>query len=185
MVSGLFEATFFEKNKPDAFFTTRSYKALRFKHPCDYNCAPIKNNNDAAALTVGAYGKSNMLNRWPNILGRLFLSFAALSVAYSAAAESFDVLMIGNSYTKGRSTEPDGGTTDDVQGLFDADPGHSGIVVEKAVGGRSLRTHANDPETLALITDSALVWDAIVLQEQSLLPAASPPCRSLTTAVLF
>ena len=86
-------------------------------------------------------------------------------------ANDYRILMIGNSYTKGRSTESVGGTSNDLQGLFDADLSHTATVVEQAVGSYRLVDHLNDPVVVNLITDPNNIWDVIVLQEQSELPA--------------
>ena len=51
---------------------------------------------------------------------------------------SFQILMIGNSYTQGQSGVPTGGVTEDLQGIFDADPTFNASITERAAGGQTL-----------------------------------------------
>jgi hypothetical protein len=107
-----------------------------------------------------------------NLRHYTFVTFACCCSSPSAVwADNFDILMIGNSYTQGRSAEPLGGTDEDLQGIFDADSTHSATVVTRAEGGWTLQDHANSSDTTNLITRGAITWDFIVLQEQSTLPA--------------
>ncbi|TWU26027.1 PEP-CTERM sorting domain-containing protein [Bythopirellula polymerisocia] len=91
---------------------------------------------------------------------------ATLCFGRTAPGSDFNVLMIGNSYVQGNSSAR--AVSLDVQGLFDADPAHTGTVTKRAESSWSLKTHAESSITTDLITNSATYqWDAIVLQEQS------------------
>ena len=100
----------------------------------------------------------------------LFFVAAFSFLAPSTRAEDFNILMIGNSYTQGQAGP--GGVTNDVLGIFNADPDHTASVTERAQGGYTIVSHLNDATTLNLITDNvANQWDVIVVQEQSTRPA--------------
>jgi hypothetical protein len=73
--------------------------------------------------------------------------------------------MIGNSYTQGNSTAR--ATSLDVQGLFDADPDFSAMVIVRADSSASLEDHAANPLTISLLTNASNKWDVVVLQDQS------------------
>ncbi len=102
------------------------------------------------------------------MLSLRFAVMAWLGISNVGLASTLNVLMIGNSYTY-RNT---GGPSDDLQGIFDADPDYSATVVRRVDGGASLWGHRTNPLTTDLITDSVTnQWDVIVLQEQSTRPA--------------
>ncbi|MEM7515698.1 MAG: hypothetical protein AAF368_02070, partial [Planctomycetota bacterium] len=93
------------------------------------------------------------------------------SAGSPSPATNFNILMIGNSYTQGVGSAPPGGVTEDLQGLFDADPSYSATVSERAMGGWTLLTHLGDATTRNLIEDTAsFSWDIVCLQEQSTRP---------------
>ncbi len=90
----------------------------------------------------------------------------ALCLVATVRGDAFNVLMIGNSYVQGNALAR--AVSLDLQGLFDADPAHTGNVTARAESSWSLKTHAESSITTDLITNSATYqWDAIVLQEQS------------------
>ena len=72
------------------------------------------------------------------------------------------VLFIGNSYTQNNRLP-------DVVAQLAKAAGHALSTRLHATGGNTLARHANNPNTLELINSQH--WDAVVLQEQSIIPA--------------
>lgn len=93
------------------------------------------------------------------------LLFAFLPCLPAAAeTEPVRILFIGNSYT--------GQIKKTLQELVAASPRANSELAFITPGGRTLRQHLNNPETVARIREGA--WDFVVLQDQSQTPAVFP-----------
>jgi hypothetical protein len=98
---------------------------------------------------------------------RVFFRLLCLALAFfptaAFAAEALRVLFIGNSYT----------AQNNLPGLFSDIVASTGeprpMVKSRTPGGRTLRQHLGDPETLKLV--DAGDWNVMVLQAQSQEPA--------------
>lgn len=109
-----------------------------------------------------------MLIRRPGFVVHASCGFA-LSLICTVRAEHFNILMIGNSYTQGNSTAR--AVSLDLQGLFNADSVIGASVTVRADDSASLEDHAYNPLTQSMITSDTNMWDIIVLQDRSDLPA--------------